>query len=157
MKPNTIVPMVGAVISTCLLLLQTPAVAQDTIPFVKTGVTLRVYGPGGPGPAMREAAKVFASQKGISVVVSEGPTPTWRDQAMADADLIYSGAEHMMSDFTGKDLSGLIDKSTIRTLYLRPSAILVRPGNPKNIKGVRDLARSDRTSRHVGGCSRTYG
>ena len=29
--------------------------------------------------------------------------------------------------------------ATVRPLYLRPSAILVRPGNPKRIKGVGDL------------------
>jgi accessory colonization factor AcfC len=40
-----------------------------------------------------------------------------------------------------KDLPGLIDTATIRTLYLRPSAILVRPGNPKGIKGIKDLAK----------------
>ena len=60
---------------------------------------------------------------------------------MKDADLIFSGSEYMMTDFVRKDVPGLIDTSTIRTLYLRPSAILVRPGNPKQIKGVRDLAK----------------
>ncbi len=60
---------------------------------------------------------------------------------MKDADLIFSGSEYMMTDFARKDLPGLIDLSTIRTLYLRPSAILVRPGNPKSIRGVKDLAK----------------
>jgi accessory colonization factor AcfC len=46
-----------------------------------------------------------------------------------------------MADFVQKDLPGLIDASTIRTLYLRPSAILVRPGNPKAIRGIRALAK----------------
>jgi len=60
---------------------------------------------------------------------------------MKDADLIFSGSEYMLTDFVRKDLPGLIDTSTIRTLYLRASAILVRPGNPKQIKGAKDLAR----------------
>lgn len=90
---------------------------------------------------MREAAKVFASKKGIGVEISAGPTQTWKEQALKDADLVFSGAEYMMADFVQKDLPGLIDTSTIRTLYLRPSAILVRPGNPKGVRGVQDLAK----------------
>ena len=109
----------------------------------KATVTLHVYGPGGPAPAMREAAQVFSEKKGISVEVTAGPTADWEGQALQDADLIFSGAEHMMTDFQQKELPDLIDPSTIRTLYLRPSAILVRPGNPKNIRGVKDLAKTD--------------
>lgn len=104
-------------------------------------VTLRAYGPGGPAPAMREAARLFGARKGIGVEVKAGPTPLWKDRALADADLVFSGAEHMMTDFVQQDLPGLIDSSTMQTLYLRPSAILVRRGNPKRIAGVRDLAR----------------
>jgi accessory colonization factor AcfC len=113
-------------------------------PADKSAVTITAYGPGGPAPAMRDAAKVFGAKKGVNVVINAGPTPKWKDQAMQDADLIFSGSEYMMHDFANKDLPGLIDPATIRTLYLRPSAILVRPGNPKKIKGIKDLAKPDR-------------
>lgn len=122
--------------------LQTEVFAQEE-PGEKATVTLHVYGPGGPAPAMREAAQAFAEKKGIAVEVTAGPTADWEGQALQDADLIFSGAEHMMTDFQQKELPDLIDPSTIRSLYLRPSAILVRPGNPKNIRGVKDLAKSD--------------
>ena len=142
MKQKGITLALSIIVSTCLtILLQTSARAQETTPADKTGVILRAYGPGGPAPAMREAAKVFGEKKGIKVEITAGPTPTWKDQAMKDADLIFSGSEYMMTDFVQKDLPGLIDTSTIRTLYLRPSAILVRPGNPKGIKGIKDLAK----------------
>lgn len=116
-------------------------ISQQVFSIEKSGTTLLAYGPGGPAPAMREAAKAFGGNKGIVVEINAGPTPTWKDQAMKDADLIFSGSEYMMTDFVRKDLPGLIDTSTIRTLYLRPSAILVRPGNPKGIKGIKDLAK----------------
>lgn len=115
--------------------------AQHGASAEKSEIILKAYGPGGPAPAMREAAKVFRAKKGLMVEIVAGPTPTWKDQAMKDADLIFSGSEYMMTDFVRKDFPGLIDTSTIRTLYLRPSAILVRPGNPKGIKGVNDLAK----------------
>lgn len=106
--------------------------------------TLRVYGPGGPLPAMREAADSFARQHGIAVVVTGGPTPQWLQKARADADVIFSGSEHMMTDFV-KQLTGAragaIDERTVTPLYLRPAAILVRKGNPRQISRFEDLLR----------------
>lgn len=111
--------------------------------------TLFIYGPGGPLPAMKDAAAAFERQHGIHVVVTGGPTPQWLDRARGDADVIFSGAEHMMTDFVeqlgdtagGGPGQGRIDESTIRPLYLRPVAILVRPGNPKRIRRFEDLLR----------------
>ncbi len=142
MKPNESKLTFGVAVAVfAMLVLHTMAFAQQTAPAGSQGLTLKAYGPGGPAPAMREAAKVFGGKKGISVAITAGPTPTWKDQAMKDADLIFSGSEYMMTDFVRRDLPGLIDVATIRTLYLRPSAILVRPGNPKKLGGVRDLAK----------------
>jgi accessory colonization factor AcfC len=119
---------------TALLVLTftSPALAQ---------ATLRAYGPGGPAPAMKEAAAAFGKANGVAVEVTAGPTDTWIAKAREDADVIYSGSEYMMTDFV-KAMEGRIDEGTIVALYLRPSAILVRPGNPKGIKDLPDLARS---------------
>lgn len=102
--------------------------------------TIRVYGPGGPAPAMKEAAEVFGKTSGVKVEVTAGPTDAWIAKAREDADVIYSGAEYMMTDFV-KAMEGRIDEASIIPLYLRPSAILVRPGNPKGIRDLPDLAR----------------
>lgn len=99
---------------------------------------LRVYGPGGPAPAMKEAAAAFEKSTGIKVEVTAGPIPQWLDKAKNDADLIYSGSETMMSDFVVA-MDGRIDSADVQPLYLRPLAILVRPGNPRKITGMRDL------------------
>lgn len=111
--------------------------------------TLFVYGPGGPLPAMQEAAAVFGRQQGVHVAVTGGPTPEWLAKARGDGDVVFSGAEHMMTDFVkqlgdtaaGGPGPGRIDESTIRPLYLRPVAILVRRGNPKRIRRFEDLLR----------------
>lgn len=108
-----------------------PALAQ---------VAVHAYGPGGPAPAMKEAAAVFGKAHGVVVEVTAGPTDTWIGKAREDAEVIYSGAEYMMTDFV-KAMDGRIDESSIVPLYLRPSAILVRPGNPKGIKDLPDLTR----------------
>lgn len=104
------------------------------------GEVLRAYGPGGPLPAMKEAATEFGKLYNVTVEVTAGPTGNWLNKAKEDADLIFSGAEYMMTDFI-KAMEGRIDESTVESLYLRPSGILVRPGNPKGIKKFEDLLK----------------
>ena len=99
---------------------------------------INVYGPGGPAPAMQEAAKAFGADSHVKVNVVAGPTPQWVEKAKQDADIVFSGAENMMSDFA-KALPGAFNLQDAQPLYLRPVAILVRPGNPKGIRGFRDL------------------
>jgi accessory colonization factor AcfC len=108
-----------------------PARAQEVV---------RAYGPGGPAPAMKEAAEAFGKARGARVEVTAGPTDRWLAQARADADVVYSGAEYMMTDLV-RAMEGRIAEDTIDTLYLRPSAILVRPGNPRRISDLPDLLK----------------
>lgn len=118
-----------------LCVVSLPAAAQ-------TVDTLHVYGPGGPLPAMKDAAAEFGRAHGIVVEVTGGPTPQWLEKAKGDADLIFSGSEHMMTDFIRQlegGTAGRIVDSTVTPMYLRASAILVRKGNPKKIRGFRDL------------------
>ncbi len=60
--------------ATLLLLL---AVFGTHQAFAQTSMGLRVYGPGGPAPAMKEAAKAFEQKTGTPVVVTAGPTSEW--------------------------------------------------------------------------------
>ena len=101
---------------------------------------LRVYGSEGPSPAINEAAVTFAGMNNVKVDVVSGPTHKWVDQAKTDADLIFSSAEFMMSDFVHA-AEVAIDEASITPLYLRPSAIIVRPRNPKQIRDFPDLLR----------------
>ncbi len=107
---------------------------------VRAEETLLAYGPGGPAPAMKEAAEVFSKAHGLKIDVTAGPTPGWISKAREDADVIFSGAEYMMTDFVNA-MEGRIDEATIDSLYLRPSAILVRPGNPKRFRDLPDVAK----------------
>jgi accessory colonization factor AcfC len=107
---------------------------------VRAEEVFHVYGPGGPLPAMKEAAETFSKASGARLEVVAGPTDKWIVQARADADVIFSGSEYMMTDLV-KAMEGRIDEPSITSLYLRPSAILVRPGNPKAIRDLPDLAR----------------
>lgn len=102
--------------------------------------TLHVYGPGGPAPVFKELARAYAASHQISIEVVAGPTQTWVESAKGNADIVFSGAENMMSDFA-RSLPGMFDLNHAEPLYLRPTAILVRRGNPKNIRGFEDLLK----------------
>jgi accessory colonization factor AcfC len=102
--------------------------------------TIHMYGPGGPAPAMSECARTFNARNGANVAVTFGPTAQWSAQAMQDADLFFSGAENMMTDFQGM-FGKQIDVSTIRPVYVRAAVIMVHPGNPLKIQRFADLLR----------------
>ena len=119
---------------------QVLAFAAATATAVSAQSSINVYGPGGPAPAMQEAAKVFGATNNVTVIVTAGPTQQWLEKAKQDADVVFSGAENMMSDFS-KALPGAFELADAQALYLRPVAILIRPGNPKRIRGFRDLLK----------------
>jgi accessory colonization factor AcfC len=102
--------------------------------------TLYVYGPGGPAAAMEECAKVFARKTSIDVKVNAGPDAGWIDQAKQNADVVFGGAEYMLTQFSMQH-PGLIDSSTRLSLYKRAAGILVRKDNPKNILSLKDLTK----------------
>ncbi len=101
---------------------------------------LHVYGPTSPFPAIQEVAVVFGDRNNVKVEVVSGPSEEWMDRAAGDADLVYSTAEFMMTAFIRNEKLQL-EPTTVTPLYLRPSAILVRPDNPKNVEDFPDLLK----------------
>ncbi|MDB5000573.1 MAG: hypothetical protein JWR76_1650 [Mucilaginibacter sp.] len=112
----------------------------NMIPAFAQTDTLYVYGPGGPLSAMQECAKAFTAKTCIPVKVTGGPEPKWLTQAQQNADVIYGGAEYMLTQFI-QSHPGMIDATTRVELYRRAAAILVRPGNPKHIGTLKDLTK----------------
>ena len=86
--------------------------------------SINVYGPGGPAPALKEAARAFGELRHTTVNVFAGPTGQWVEKAKADADVVFSGSESMMGDFA-KALPESFDLASADPLYLRPVSILV--------------------------------
>jgi len=102
--------------------------------------TLYVYGPGGPFGPFNEAAAVFSAKNNIPVKVIAGPEPNWINAAKQNADIFFGGAEYMLDNFILK-YPELVNTATREGLYIRGAGMLVRPGNPKKIKLVRDMAK----------------
>ncbi len=101
---------------------------------------LYVYGSEGPAPAIQEAAGAFGDANDIQVTVVTGPPDRWREEAAGKADVVFASADFMMADFLR--VEGLeVDATTVTPLYMRPSAILVRPDNPKQIADFPDLLK----------------
>jgi accessory colonization factor AcfC len=115
---------------------------------------LHVYGTEGPSPAVNEAAVAFGDDNDITVEVVSGSINEWLGQAKDNADVVFSSAEHVMSEFMhAEELR--IEEGSITPLYLRPAAILVRPGNPKQIHDFPDLLRPGIRIMVVTGCGQT--
>jgi len=111
-----------------------PASAADRAP------VLRVYGPGGPLAPMQECGKLFADKRGVGVRADGGPEQRWWELAEKEADVVFEGAEYMLTDFMRRH-PGFLDPATRTSLFDRPAAILVRKGNPRAIARLEDLAR----------------
>ncbi len=116
--------------------------------------TLNLYGPMGLSPAIEDAAIAFSSQSDVTVNVVAGTPDEWQTAAAANGDFIYSTGEFIMTDFVR---SGVVpvDRTSLTKLYLRPSAILVRPGNPKDIRDFPDLLRPGMKVMMVNGSGQT--
>ncbi len=112
--------------------------------------TLYVYGPGGPFAPINESAEIFGKKHQIFVKVVAGPEDRWIDQAKQNADVIYGGAEYMLTSFIMKH-PGLVDHKSRQELYKRGAAILVKPGNPKHIRSLKDLTKNGITILDVNG------
>ena len=115
---------------------------------------LWVYGSEGPAPPIQQAADVFGGKNNLKVNVLTGPPAEWLEQAAANADVVFASAEFMMAGFV-HDARLQIDEATVTSLYMRPSAMLVRPGNPKGIADFPDLLRPGMRVMVVSGSGQT--
>ena len=115
-------------------------IAAPLLIVAQTKDTLFIYGPGGPLKPIEECGIVFTKKVGVQVKVIAGPEAKWVDQAKKNADLVFGGAEYMLTQFQIQH-PGLLDSTTRTELYKRGAGILVRPGNPKKINLLKDLAR----------------
>lgn len=106
------------------------------------GAQLHVYGPGGPLGPMKECAERFSLAEGVRIEVVAGPEATWLARAEKNADIVFGGAEYMLTQFASRH-PGLLDLATRDELYPRAAGILVRKGNPKGIRSLSDLTRPD--------------
>lgn len=102
---------------------------------------LHVYGPGGPLAPMKACTEQFARTTKVPVSVVGGPEAEWIDAARRDADLVFGGAEYMLTAFDLRH-PRFLDTATRVSLFDRSAGILVRPGNPRQIRSLKDLARN---------------
>lgn len=103
---------------------------------------VNLYGPGGPHTALIEIAKKYTEKTGVKVNVNFGPQATWNDKAKKDADILFGASEQSalaIADDHKENFSIL----NIEPLFFRRAIILTKKGNPKNIKGLRDLANKE--------------
>jgi len=121
-----------------LLLLTTPtlAVADVAAPQV-----LIAFGPGGPHRVLQECAELFEETHGVPVKVFKSKPESLAQKLEEHGDIYYGGAEYMLEDFVRRH-PDVLDPTSAVELYPRRIGVMVRTGNPLNITGHEDLARS---------------
>ena len=131
------------------LLSNAPAFAQGTKLYdpsikhaPKDGI-VKLYGAGGPHTAFKKVARVWEKKTGNKVEIIAGPESRWSADAQADADIIWGTSEQSMTAFleTYKTFSS----SQVEPIYIRPTVIAVKKGNPKHITGFDDLLKNNIT------------
>lgn len=104
----------------------------------KDGV-VRFYGAGGPHTAFKKVADAWEKRTGKRVEIIAGPERKWSAKAQADADILWGTSEQSMTAFleTYKTFSS----EQVEPIYVRPTIIAVKKGNPKKIKRFEDLLK----------------
>lgn len=103
---------------------------------------INMYGPGGPHTALIEIAKKYTEKTGVKVNVNFGPQATWNDKAKSDADILF-GASEQSALAIADDHKNNFSIKNIEPIFFRRAIILTKKGNPKKIKGLKDLANKD--------------
>jgi accessory colonization factor AcfC len=101
---------------------------------------VNLYGPGGPHTALIKVGQAFQIETGIKVNVYFGPQATWNDKAKENADILFGASEQSALAITTGHADNF-DIQSITPLYLRPAIILVKKGNPKQIRRLTDLTK----------------
>ena len=104
----------------------------------KDGI-VKLYGAGGPHTAFKKVADAWMKKTGKRVEIIAGPERTWSAKAQADADVIWGTSEQSMTAFleTYKTFSS----DQVEPIYIRPTIIAVKVGNPKKITDFDDLLK----------------
>lgn len=103
---------------------------------------LRAYGPGGPHHVLKECADLFKEKFGVTVAVFKASPGDLARNLLKDGDLYFGGAGYMLDQFA-RENPGVLDLRSVKRLHPRRIGIVVRKGNPLNIKGVDCLQRED--------------
>ena len=103
---------------------------------------LRVYGPGGPHRVFEECADLFMASHNVAVEVIKALPHDLERRLPEDGDIYYGGAEYMLEEFNQLN-PGVLNMSSLVELEPRQIGIVVRKGNPLDIKDPLDLTRSE--------------
>lgn len=101
---------------------------------------VNLYGPGGPHTALLEIAEQYEKETGKEVTINFGPQGTWNEKARTEANILF-GTSEQSALAIADDHKDRFDIHKIEPLYSRRAIILVKKDNPKNIKGLKDLAK----------------
>ena len=102
---------------------------------------IHLYGPGGPHTALLDAARLYSEKTGVTVNIHYGPQHKWNEEARKNADILFGASEQSALAII-RDHKERFSEKDIQPIYLRKSILLVKKGNPKNIRSIDDLTKT---------------
>lgn len=100
---------------------------------------LLAFGPGGPHHVMAACAEAYRQQSGVTVSVLNAKPEELPRMLRTYGDIYFGGAEYMVEELA-RTHPELLDLTTVENLHPRRVGVVVRKGNPLNIRGLDDLA-----------------
>ncbi|MGL4525121.1 MAG: substrate-binding domain-containing protein [Spirochaetia bacterium] len=116
-----------------------PALVMDD---EEEAVALNIYGPSTSHEAIKAAAKAFTEETGIPVITISGPQSIWQNAAATKGDLIYTISDDATQKFF-EDRPQRFRLNDVVSIAFMDAILIVRKGNPKNIKGIDTLIRKE--------------
>jgi accessory colonization factor AcfC len=98
---------------------------------------VRFYGAGGPHTAFQKVANAWERKTGNRIEIIAGPERSWSARAQADADILWGTSEQSMTAFL--ETYRTFSSGQVEPIYVRPTIIAVKKGNPKRIERFEDL------------------
>lgn len=136
---RSILTFAAVLLTTTSISAQNTGLYDPSIKHIPRDGVVKLYGAGGPHTAFRKVADVWEKQTGTKVEIIAGPERRWSTKAQADADIIWGTSEQSMTAFLETYKTFL--STQVMPIYLRPTVIAVKAGNPKAIKGFDDLLK----------------
>jgi len=134
-----ILPLIPVLLSTVSAAVAGTSLYDPAIEHAPKDGVVKLYGAGGPHTAFKKVAAAWQAKTGQKVEIIAGPEKKWSPLAQKDADILWGTSEQSMTAFleTYKTFSS----DQVEPIYIRPTIIAVKTGNPMGINGFADLLK----------------
>ena len=136
---HKILPLIATLLVTATTAIAGTPLYDPEIQHAPQDGVVKLYGAGGPHTAFQKVADAWRAKTGQKVEIIAGPEKKWSPLAQKDADILWGTSEQSMTAFL--ETYRTFSSDQVEPIYIRPTIIAVKTGNPKGISGFSDLLK----------------